>query len=334
MKGAFLLKLEENMKEKTIKILKIIIPSISAIIVAAFPITYNIGLSNGVGAGKDEGIIIGKEIQQQDNQKLMQEAFGNIVNVEGDNNEVNINDLKKISDDYINLKEEYSELQSQNISLTDQHLIDINTISEKEKEIDNLKSQINDSPVFDYKNLTLSVDGQQIPINSNNSTVTIDGRDYMSKEIVQALISSDKNLYVKDKTIFVGKVIADRSNLFDKWIIDKNCPDYDSATDSYGNSYSKALVVSNDNTIIYNLSRNYTQLKFSLAITDKSYLNTKGKLIVKADENIVYTSPALDKMTEVFETPPIPIENCSSLTITYSSEYGNRCIISDAIVYN
>ncbi len=322
------------MKEKTIKILKIIIPSISAIIVAAFPITYNIGLSNGVGAGKDEGIIIGKEIQQQDNQKLMQEAFGNIVNVEGDNNEVNINDLKKISDDYINLKEEYSELQSQNISLTDQHLIDINTISEKEKEIDNLKSQINDSPVFDYKNLTLSVDGQQIPINSNNSTVTIDGRDYMSKEIVQALISSDKNLYVKDKTIFVGKVIADRSNLFDKWIIDKNCPDYDSATDSYGNSYSKALVVSNDNTIIYNLSRNYTQLKFSLAITDKSYLNTKGKLIVKADENIVYTSPALDKMTEVFETPPIPIENCSSLTITYSSEYGNRCIISDAIVYN
>lgn len=43
-------------------------------------------------------------------------------------------------------------------------------------------------PEINYSNLGLCINTQDVPINKSNSMVTIDGREYISKEITEKLI--------------------------------------------------------------------------------------------------------------------------------------------------
>lgn len=80
--------------------------------------------------------------------------------------------------------------------------------------------------------------------------------------------------------------------------------------------------------------REYSFLKFTISIEEYADTGKTGNIIVKADNEIVYTFEGLNKQTEPFEISDIPINNCSLLTIEYNSESTNQCMISDAIVYN
>ncbi len=272
----------------------------------------------------------GKSSEQKNIQNEIQSVMGNVINVTGNDNQVTINSVKDLVD-------EYQRLQSQNKSLLEQNSKYFSDLTEANYQVSTLQSKSDDMPDINFNNLSLFIDAQDIPINKNNSMVTIDGRDYFSREIVESLIPDNQNFTIKDNTLFIGKVIAEKANLFDQWKVDSYwCDIYDTATDSYGNVHSNVLVFTlSEGSSTYKLDGKYSQLKLTMSITNKSNGDASGTVIIKADDNVVYTSPTLGKKTELLTVDSILIDNCTLLTIKYNANHNaSDCIISDAIVYN
>lgn len=81
-----------------------------------------------------------------------------------------------------------------------------NKVSEYEKQIESLKSEsedladklgvangeLSDAPAIEFQNMGLSIDGEEKTINKENSCVSINGRQYYSKDFVNSLLPSDK----------------------------------------------------------------------------------------------------------------------------------------------
>lgn len=326
------------MKSKTIKVLtKCVVPIIVAFI--------------GLIASAFGGAIF----QQIRTQNYIKDVMGNNITIDGDDNDIVINDIESLTQNYLKLTSDYESLKQQKDSFAEQSvkyfddLTDANnTIDELNvgynKEIEELKKQLDSAPVIDYKNLALCIDIYDIPINSKNSMVTIDGRDYFSREIVENIIPEDKNMTIKNDTMFIGQVVAEKDNLFKQTVFEQNgINKIDTVTDSYNNNYSDVLCTDTSysygslytNYITYNLDAQYSQLMFSIAIRQNADPNSTGILTVKADDEVVYTSRTLDKKIKAFTTPEIPIHNCDLLRIEYTPN--NRyidCILSNAIIYN
>lgn len=277
------------------------------------------------------GLNAGKSSEQKNIQNEIKEVMGDMVNIIGDDNEVTINDIK-------DLVEEYQNLQKQNKSLTDQNIKYFDDLTEVNAKIDELNSQINDTPVLHFDSVGLTIGTEDISVNKNNSMVIIDGREYISKEIVEKLLPNNQNITIKNDTLFVGKVIADKTNLFDKTEVGNiACYTHDSFTDSYNNlRYNSICFYNYSGTISYDVNREYSYLQFTISIRNDADMRGEGTIIVKADENVVYTTTEpLNRLTEPFSpTDPIPISNCKLVTIEYNTSMDNDCIISDAIVYN
>lgn len=163
---------------------------------------------------------------------LIAEVVGNNINVAGDGNNVTINDAASLANEYMELRDEYESLQgdnsylvSENKSYSDELTAANKTIadltSNSESEINSLKAQIESFPVIEYKDLSLCVDTLNIPINSIGSSVTIDGREYFSRDIIESLIADNKAITIKDGTIFIGNVIKDQKSLYDVRVLDQ-----------------------------------------------------------------------------------------------------------------
>lgn len=279
------------------------------------------------------GLNLGKSTEQKNIQNEFNDVMGDIVNIFGNDNKITINNIKELIKDYQDLQTMNDFLLAQNAKYFD----DLTETNNKIKELQTITSK---QPNINYSNLALSIEGEDIAVNKNNSMVTIDGRDYFSREIVEKLIPENRNLTIKDSTIFIGQVVADKANLFDINVLDsKDFFMTDSVKDSYNNYYSHVLRTntygSTSSYIIYTLERKYSLLKISVAIERNAYLESHGILTIKADDKVIYTSKSLDKKMEVLIEQDIPIENCNLLTIEYRGNSDRiDCIIFDAIVYN
>lgn len=284
--------------------------------------TYIVGIVGAIATivASIIGLNGGKSIEQ----KNIQQQVNNIL---GDNSNVTINDISEIVLDYENLKEENESFKKQNIEY-------FNNIEMQKEEINELKNQAKEIPIFEFQNLKFFVDGREKNIDAYKSAVTIDGKTYYSKDFITSLLEEDQSISTKDGTLFVGKVISEKTNLFQQWIVDSVVVEQkDNTTDTYGNKYTNAMLLRGDNAyIIYNMDRKYSNLKFDLAVNENS--NGYGIIIIKADDNIVYTSQELMITTEPIKNIDIPINNCSLLTIELDGSYDSRCIISEAIAYN
>lgn len=315
------------------KIVKTIIKCVSTVLVAAI------------------GIFAGMKWEQISTQTEINEVMGDVINVTGDDNNVTINDIENFMQNYVQLQSDYDTLNQQKDTLVEQNTQYYNDLTNANKtieelnsglnnEIDNLKYQLNSAPVLNFRNLALSIDIDDIPINSNNSMVSIDGRDYFSREIVENLIPDDKNLTIKDGTIFIGTVVADKANLFNQRVFEQSGIDIiDTITDSYGNNYSNVLCIKSyyyhTRYITYYTSGNFSYLRLSVAIRDNADANSTGILTIKADDKVIYTSETLDKKTKKFDILDLAINNCEFISIEYTSSSSSiDCIISNAILYN
>lgn len=230
---------------------------------------------------------------------------------------------EELQDEVNKLKEEKSKLSTD--------------IDQKNNRILYLEQELNNKPNIDFKDIGLTIDAQDIPINKNNSMVTIDGKEYFSREITKKLIPDIQNMTIKDDTLFIGKVIADTANLFDQWISDRGASCYivESIKDSYGNLYSNCLLLTCTD-ITFNTQGKYSLLKCDIAMSEELYKNCNGVLTIKADGNSVY-SVELNKLTKPFTEVAIPINNCTLLNISYDTDTavsGNGCIIANATLYN
>lgn len=195
-----------------------------------------------------------------------------------------------------------------------------------------------ETPILNYQDLSLSIDGEDIAVNSKDAMVVIDSKEYISKEIAEKLVDGNQNVFYKDDTMYIGKIIADKANLFEQWSVNLSGSSMEkNVYDSYGTLHQDALeFYSNTCNATYNLDRKYTNLKLSMAIKDGGEEIYTGVITIKADDNIVYTSPELSKTTEPITIADISLNNCSLLKIEYSNNGGwsNRCLIFDASVYN
>ena len=76
-------------------------------------------------------------------------------------------------------------------------------------------------------------------------------------------------------------------------------------------------------------------MKLCISIDENSYGSGGGTIIIQADDEIVYTSEVLDKVsTKKIEIEDLNINNCSVLKISSNCSYGFYPIIYDAVVYN
>ena len=282
---------------------------------------------------------------------LIAEVVGNNVNIAGDGNNVTINDAASLANEYVELRDKYKSLQgdnnylvSENNAYSDKLTTANQTIAElssnSENEINNLKAQIESAPIITYRDLSLCVDTIDIPINNIGSSVTIDGREYFSKDIVEGLIADEKAITIKEGTFYVGNVIKDRTNLYDMRVLDTSGINKVSPLiDSYGNNYSQGWICDslyrNSSQIILYTRQEYSYLRLTVAIKENSSMDNTGTLTIKADDETVYTLNNMDKLMEPVTVTNIPINMCSRLTITYTSK-GNYidCILSDAVLYN
>ena len=292
-------------------------------------ITGLLGLAGTVSAAII-GNSIGKSTEQRNIQNQMNEVMGDMVNVIGDGNNVTINDIKEVLEDYLDLKTQNESLLAQNTKYFDD-------LTKANKEIDQLHMLSSEEPSINFTNLAMSIDGEDMLVNQNNSMVTINGRDYMSKELFEKIIPDNKSITIKNDMLIIGRNIAEQASLFNQWIVDQSsCSHDETYTDSFGHTYSNSISLrENGSHIIFNLDNKYKYLKLGYAADENTNLNEVGTIIVKADDNIVYTSSEIAKTNDFNEIMDIDIKNCSLLKLEYSiTNSWHPCIISDAVVYN
>lgn len=274
----------------------------------------------GIGGAK-----IGENNAQTKQEEYLQSQ---IVQIEGNSNNVTFNDVDDLVSEYNNLLNENESLEAKNTSY-------FNDLTVAKEEVQSLKSQMGDIPQISYNSLGLMLDAQDISINKNNSMVTIDGKDYFAREITEKLLPDGKNLTIKDGNIFVGTVVTDKANLTNQWIVNESdCKTDFSGNDSYGNPRTNSIIFSYyTGEIEFNLNRKYSYLKCTISACEDCPMNSNITLTVNPDTGNSYTVQ-ITKTTEPFEVE-IPINNCSLLTITCDSSHPqNSVIISNAIVYN
>lgn len=238
--------------------------------------------------------------------------------------------------EFIELDENNKALQERIAALENENakLQSINTGLLKENS--QYTEELNATPVIAYNNLGLVLDAEDISINKNNSMITVNGRNYFSKEITEKLLPDNKSLTVKGDTIFVGTVVENKASLLSKKeMSSRYCTTGESLTDSYGNTYSNTLRFDASGNIIYVLNGEYSLMKFTISIHESAEIDEEGIITIKADDDVVYTSPSLNKKTEAYTETDVPINNCKLITIEYSTDsWSNDCILSDVVVYN
>lgn len=299
------------MKKKTI-IVGVIVPIVAAVI----------------------GGIVGQGVGRQNTINKIENA---IANVTGDNANITINDIGDFLKEYENIKNRSNELEELNNNYIEQINECSQKIDERDKDIENYKEQLGESPVFDFQNMQLVLDGYEATINTDKSMVIVNGREYFSKDIIENLLGDTQKITLKDNSIYIGKVVADSVPLINQYMVNgENTSIEDTITDSYGNIHSKAICMGSYwefSKIIYNVNEKYNRLKFHISVRDNANINSSGIIRVDADDINVYASESLTKTIKEFEVD-IPLNDCSLVSIIYQGDSRLDCIISDAILYN
>lgn len=245
-----------------------------------------------------------------------------VADIDGDGNTVNMNNVDDLVKNYNDLVEDYEQLKNENKKYYEEN--------EKYKE------QTENTPTVELKNMGLCINGEDINMNTNNSCAVIDGTDYFSKEFIDNLVNEDISVTIKNETMYLGRIIAEKANLFTQVIIDQSgCKMIDDITDSYGNTYINVLRVQRESNILYNLNKKYSLLKFKLSVADNSDKNKVCTVSIFADDKEVKTIPQIEKTTtHELSFDEISINNCTKLEIRCSGDYYVYPFIYDAEVYN
>lgn len=223
-----------------------------------------------------------------------------------------------------------------------------NEISEYKDEIENLKDQneelvnklgvangeLSDVPAIEFKNCGLSINGDEKEINKERSCVSINNRQYYSKDFIENLISDNQELSMKGDMLYIGKIIKEKANLLNMPVIKGFGGEIKGGiTDSYGNTYADVLYLwGNGIGTVFNVGREYSNFKCTVAIAKDS--SEGGSLKISTDEETVYTSEKITSLTESFEVD-IPINKTSKLTIeSVGDSYSSHIFIANATLYN
>ncbi len=250
------------------------------------------------------------------------------------------------------------QLDGKNVVLNDEEIQEMankneqlnNEISGYKEEIEKLKleseelanklgaanGELDDVPSIEYRNFGLSIDGEEKPVSKDRSLVLINGRQYYSKDFIDNLLPSDKTAVEKDDMLYVGKVVKEKSNLFDRQLIDTSNNNIVSietnVKDTYGNIHDKSVVFSmHDSSITFNANKEYSKLNIILTVLDG--WPGGGIIQIESEQGVLYTSEEILSTTEPVEID-IPINYASSITIKQIAEGSTYNMVTDAVLYN
>lgn len=253
-----------------------------------------------------------------------------VVQTDGKNVILRDNDVQSLATENDMLKDKISDYESQIANLVSKN-------DELESKLGNANGELSEVPVVEFKDIGLSINGEDVPVNRTKSFAAINGNQYYSKDFINAFIGEDQSVTTKDGVLYIGKIVATKAKLSDQVIVDSHYMKLvDSVTDSYGNNYSKALeACSFSNEITYNIDGKYSMLKAKIAVKENGNKKYNGYFEILADGISVYKSPEIGIMTPAFDID-IPINNCTLLTINYNTPKNTlvRGIIADAVLYN
>lgn len=249
------------------------------------------------------------------------------VNINGESVILKDADIKEIAKENGELKRKLSDYENQ-----------INDLESQSKDLSEklgiANGELDDVPVIEYKNCGLSIDGEEKTVDKEKSSVLINGNLYYSKDFFDNLLPSNKSAIEKDGMLYIGKIVKEKSNLFDMKVI-RMSDDVDieeSSKDTYGNIYNKTIILKySSNGITFNTNREYSKLKCTLAVLDEN--NGGGVIQIESEKKILYTSKEITSTTEPFEID-IPINNASQITIKQISGDWTCNMVANAIVYN
>lgn len=195
--------------------------------------------------------------------------------------------------------------------------------------------QLDDVPTIQYQNCGLSIDGEEKIINTDKSLVLINGRRYYSKDFVDNLLPDNKSAIEKDNMLYIGKIVKEKSNLFDRQMIDKTSNDTKIKTnvkDTYGNIHNKAVIFEyKKDSITFNANKEYSKMKCILTVLDGE--KGGGIIQIESEQGILYTSEEITSTTEPVEID-ISINQASRITIKQLSDVWSYNMVTDAILYN
>lgn len=284
------------------------------------------------------GLYIGKNTEQQNIQNEINEAFGDVVNVIGDSNDVTVNDIRE-------LVQEYQDLKKQNASLVDQntkYFDDLEEVTEELEllkgesgsEVERLNQQLNEMPSVEFKDMGLCMDGNDVAMDTAGSSVVVNNRVYYSDEFIKNLVGSGRGIEEQEGTLYIGKIIKEQEKLSENWIMDRKYVDFLSyGTDTYGNNYTDPISLSNKAYVTYSLKNEHAYFRCRASAKQNAKNGSVGNIIIKADGREIYKSPDMTMTTVPFDID-IAIQNCDLLSIEFISNGNIRCLIADSTVYN
>lgn len=267
----------------------------------------------------------------------------------GGRNNVNIivqQDGKEITLDNNGVKVMASENEDLKIKITDyeaqiENLKDEKNNLEKDKQdlankLGVANGALDEVPVIEFKNYGLSIDGEEKTINKDRSCLSINGRKYFSQDFVNNLLPDNKSAIEKDDMIYIGKIVKEKSNLFDRQMINRTDVLWvnveTNVKDTYGNMHDKAVVISlSNNSITFNANKEYSKLKCIITVLDGK--SGGGIIQIESEQGILYTSQEILSITEPVMVD-IPINQASTITIKQISGTWSYNMVADAVLYN
>lgn len=250
-----------------------------------------------------------------------------IVQIDGKNIVLQDSDVQEMASENEELKRKISDYEAEITDLKGQS-------EELATKLGNANGELEGIPSIEFVELGLSINGEEKLINREKASVYINGVQYYSQDFVNSLLPDNMSASVKDGTLYIGKIVKEKTNLFDRPVIHQSGSTYfyDSIKDTYGNAYGSALVFEySDRFVSFNAGRNYSHFKCTVAMQER--YNGQGELQIMTDDNIIYTSPEIINMTEPFDID-IPINQASTISIGTIGDSTSRIFISNAVLYN
>lgn len=277
------------------------------------------GIISAYVGGKNMGV-------EQQNEYIQSQ----IANVNGDNNNIIINNVDDLIKQYNKLADENEKLEEQNTQYFDEN-------TELKEEQKNNEDKLSGQPEYNFESVGLSIDGEKVAVDTSNSVLVFNGKEYWSKELATKLVTNDKEIKKEDNCIYIGNIISDATNLLDLHINDRDgAVVKDMEGDSYGNTHSNVLISCNSTSgyATFVLNRKFKYIKLGIAASDSCRDNATMAYVIKADDKVVYTSKSFNKKTEPFYEESIEIGNSNLLTIEFSTDNFGEAFIYDAVVFN
>ena len=186
-----------------------------------------------------------------------------------------------MADAYSDLQEENATLKQDNSTLKQQNKQYFSDYTEKKELNEFLKSQVSGSPDLLFESLGLSIDGKKIPVD------TINSREYWSREIAIKLLPETESYSKEDGNINVGRVLADKTDLFGLYVNNGNGGLLEDGVvkDSFNNSHANAFINNGHNSdITFVLDGKYNKLKISAVIREGCRDSLTASFTIKTDD--------------------------------------------------